>query len=255
MLKYIGFTLVAILCVLIGYYLVLSQQTPIQTTDVAVHGEFVNYFGDRQGYYAEPMTPGEHPGVILVHEWWGLNDHIAGAAEELAREGYRVLAVDLFGTVAATSSEAQKQVAALDQAEALENMKSAERFLRDKGAQKIASFGWCFGGGQSLQLALSQNENLDATIIYYGQLTDNQDQLKNISWPVLGVFGDADRSISTSSVESFKNALNAVGVENEIYVYPGVGHAFANPSNPNHAPRETADAWEKTLAFLDKHLK
>lgn len=256
MLKYIGFALVAIILVLIGYYIILSQQNPITTPmETAVHGEFVNYFEDREGYYAEPIAGGSYPGVILIHEWWGLNDNIAGAAEELAAEGYRVLAVDLFGAVAATSSDAQRQVASLDQVKAIENMKTAERYLRDKGAPRIASLGWCFGGGQSLQLALSENEDLAATVIYYGQLTDDQSRLQNISWPVLGVFGAEDRSISTSSVQAFESALNVVGIENEIYIYPGVGHAFANPSNTNYAPRETADAWEKTLAFLDKHLK
>ncbi|HWO07388.1 MAG TPA: dienelactone hydrolase family protein [Candidatus Paceibacterota bacterium] len=257
MLKYVGFALVAIILVLSGYHLILSQQQPVPSggEEMAVRGEFVNYFENRQGYYAEPVAGGNYPGVIMVHEWWGLNDNIAGMAEELAAQGYRVLAVDLFGTVAATSSEAQRQVAALDQAKAIENMKTAERYLRDRGSQRIASLGWCFGGAQSLQLALSESEELDATVIYYGTLTDDRNRLQNISWPVLGVFGAEDQSISTSSVTAFENALNELGIENEIYVYPGVGHAFANPSNPNYAPRETADAWAKTLAFLEQHLK
>ncbi len=258
MLKYVGYALVAAILVLAGYYLVISQQRPPENSghaQTAVRGEFVNYFEDKQGYYAEPAQGGDYPGVVVVHEWWGLNDSIAGQAEELAAQGYRVLAVDLFGTVAATSSEAQKQVASLDQAKAVQNMKAAERYLRDKGARKIAGLGWCFGGGQSLQLALSEGEALDATVIYYGQLTDDQSKLKHISWPILGIFGGDDTAVTPESVEKFKTAVNAVGIENEIYTYPGVGHAFANPSNANYAPRETADAWTKTLAFLDKHLK
>lgn len=257
MLKYVGFALVAIVLVLGGYYLILSQQRPVPGGggQAAVRGEFVNYFENRQGYYAEPARTGNYPGVVMVHEWWGLNDNMAGAAEELAAEGYRVLAVDLFGVVASTSADAQRAVAGLDQAKAIENMKAAQIYLRDKGADRVASLGWCFGGGQSLQLALSENQDLAATVIYYGQLTDDQNRLQNISWPVLGIFGGDDTAVTPESVEKFKTAVNAVGIENEIYVYPGVGHAFANPSNANYAPRETADAWEKTLAFLEQHLK
>jgi carboxymethylenebutenolidase len=79
-------------------------------------------------------------------------------------------------------------------------------------------------------------------------------ELSKIKWPVLGIFGDQDQSISVDSVKAFKQALNETGVINEIYIYPGVGHAFANPSNPNYAPQETADAWNKTLAFLNNYV-
>jgi carboxymethylenebutenolidase len=116
--------------------------------------------------------------------------------------------------------------------------------------------GWCFGGGQSLQLALnSQDHPLAATIIYYGSalVTDNSN-LSKIKWPVLGVFGDQDRGIPVEKVNEFKATLDEVGVPNEIYIYKGVGHAFANPSGDNYAPTETQDAWEKTVAFLKKYL-
>jgi carboxymethylenebutenolidase len=117
---------------------------------------------------------------------------------------------------------------------------------------KIASMGWCFGGGQSLQLALnSEDHPLAATIVYYGSplITDNSN-LSKIKWPVLGVFGDQDRGIPVEKVNEFKSTLNELGVPNEIYIYRGVGHAFANPSGANYAPKETQDAWEKTLSFL-----
>jgi carboxymethylenebutenolidase len=114
--------------------------------------------------------------------------------------------------------------------------------------------GWCFGGGQSLQLALNSEQNpLAATVIYYGNLVNDTNELSKIKWPVLGIFGDQDQSIPVKSVNAFEQALNKTGVTNEIYIYPGVGHAFANPSD-NYAPKEAADAWKKTLAFLNKYV-
>jgi carboxymethylenebutenolidase len=101
----------------------------------------------------------------------------------------------------------------------------------------------------------SEEHPLAATVIYYGNLVNNTDSLSKIKWPVLGIFGDQDRSIPVNSVKQFGQALNEVGITNEIYIYPGVGHAFANPSNENYAPKETADAWQKTIAFLDKYVK
>jgi carboxymethylenebutenolidase len=226
---------------------------PLTTGEITYFSSGIDY----KGYYAKPRDASSsktYPGVIMIHEWWGLNDGIRDAAEMLAGQGYQVIAVDLFGSVASTSDAARVQVSSLDQAKALANLKAAADFLRGNGATKIASLGWCFGGGQSLQLSLS-GEELDATVIYYGNLVTDRNQLQKIKWPVLGVFGDKDTSIPVSTVTDFKDSLTFLGTTNEIYVYPGVGHAFANPSGANYAPRETADAWGKTLAFLNKNLK
>ena len=213
----------------------------------------VRYFEDFSGTYAHPSVEGDYPGVVMIHEWWGLNQNIKDMASTLASQGYHVLAVDLHGTVATTPEQARALTGSLDQQKALANMNAALAFLKSKGATKTASLGWCFGGGQSLQLAL--NEPLDATVIYYGRLETNETMLSAITWPVLGIFGATDQSIPVATVNEFDAALTALGREHEINIYPGVGHAFANPSGANYAPNETKDAWDKTLAFLDKHLK
>jgi carboxymethylenebutenolidase len=213
------------------------------------------YFAGAKGYFAYPTEAGNYPGVVMIHEWWGLNGNIKDMARELASHGYQVLAVDLYkGEVADTAERARTLVSSLDQTEANENLKSAVVHLRNQNAAKIASLGWCFGGGQSLQLSLS-GEKLDGTIIYYGSLVTDQNKLGAISWPVLGIFGEKDTSISVESVNQFHGALDSLGVMNQVHVYPGVGHAFANPSGANYAPEETADAWQKTLAFLAQTLK
>lgn len=217
-------------------------------------GQNVTY-GGAQGYLAQPAEPGEWPGVVMVHEWWGLNDHIRAMADALASHGYAVLAVDLFnGSIAQTPEEARAQVQGLDQAEATANLRAAVGYLREEvGAPRVASLGWCFGGGQSLQLALS-GEPLAATVIYYGMLDTDVGNLSAIEWPVLGIFGAEDESIPVDRVRAFEDALDEVGVEKEIHVYDGVGHAFANPSGDAYAPQEAMDAWARTLAFLERHV-
>lgn len=222
----------------------------------AVATSSVNYFEDVFGLYAEPMEKGNYPGVVMIHENRGLRPEIRMTAEQLASEGYRVLAVDLYnGRTAETQEEARTIADVVSEEKRIENLRAAAQYLRGKGASKVASLGWCFGGRQSVALAIS-GEPLDATVIYYGGgMATTTEQLAPIEWPVLGIFGDQDRVISVETVQAFENSLKTLGIENEIYIYPGVGHAFANPSGDNYAPEETKDAWAKTLRFLEKHLR
>jgi carboxymethylenebutenolidase len=245
----------------------------INSTKIAgqtIQNETVTYYENASGYLVYPVLNSSNeptvsteklPAVIMIHENRGLNDNIKDTADILAKQGYVVLAVDLFqGQVTADPNQARELSSSVrnNPGIAIENMKSAISYLsslQNVNASRIASIGWCFGGGQSLQLALnSEDHPLAATIIYYGQVVNDTNEISKIKWPVLGVFGDQDQSISVDSVKAFEQALNETGVTNEIYIYPGVGHAFANPSNDNYAPQETADAWKKTLAFLKKYV-
>ena len=218
----------------------------------------VNY-GEATGFLAKPKKEGIYPAVVMIHEWWGLNENIKEMAKQLAAEGYVVLAVDLYnGKVGKDANEAREFATNVrnDPDVAIKNLKSAVGFLKNQNnidKSLIASMGWCFGGQWSLQLAL--NEQLAATVIYYGSLETNSTKLSVIKWPVLGIFGSEDTSIPVETVKKFETALNEVGVENEIHIYDGVGHAFANPSGANYAPEQTKDAWQKTIAFLDRNLK
>jgi carboxymethylenebutenolidase len=216
----------------------------------------VNYFENTTGYVAKPMQEGNFPGVILIHEWWGLNDNIKSMVRGLASHGYVVMAVDLYtGQVATTPDGARQLLLSFDVQKGITNIDSAVHLLKQNyNVTKIATIGWCFGGSQSLNYALSGNK-IDATVIYYGQPVTDTFKLSTIKWPVLGFFGEKDQSISVSQVKEFKSTLDSIGVENEIHIYPGLGHAFANPSGATYAPQETKDAWNKTLSFLDNHLK
>jgi carboxymethylenebutenolidase len=250
-----------------------------KNSSITLENKTVDYFENANGYLVYPISTtttsssiesnisansnNTFPAVVMIHEWWGLNENIKNIAETLAKEGYVVLAVDLYnGQVANTTESAQNLVSKVREnpSESINNLQHAVRYLaslENVNSSKIASLGWCFGGGQSLQLALNTEPEypLAATIIYYGNLVSDQESISKIKWPVLGIFGDQDQSISVESVKQFEEALNKNGITNEIYIYKGVGHAFANPSGDNYAPQETQDAWEKTVSFLKKYLK
>lgn len=220
-----------------------------------VLGENATFGDGARGYLARPTTNGSYPGVVMVHEWWGLNEHIRAMADALASHGYHVLAVDLYdGEVATTQQEALAQVQGLDQENATAAMRAATARLRDDGATKVGALGWCFGGGQALQLALS-GEPLHATVMYYGNPVTNETRLAAIDWPLLGIFGAEDTSIPVANVTAFESALTNASVEHDIQIYNGVGHAFANPSGNAYAAEEAMDAWARTLGFLDAHLR
>jgi carboxymethylenebutenolidase len=229
----------------------------------------VRYFDSASGYLVYPSTATSGtigkklPAVIMIHEWWGINDNIRTMANTLAKQtGYVVLAVDLFkGQSTKDPTQAMKLVKTVstNPQEAISNLQAAVKYtgsLPFVNSSKISSIGWCFGGGQSLQLALHSDQHpLVATILYYGTplVTDKQ-ELSKIKWPVLGFFGDHDQSIPLSQINSFKSALNSDGITNQIHIYKGLGHAFANPSGANYAPQQTSDAWEKTVTFLKKYF-
>lgn len=210
------------------------------------------------GFLAQPAEAGRYPAVIMIHEWWGLNDQVKSMADILAGEGYAVLAVDLFnGKVAATIPEAQDNIRNNPPEKTLPQMRAALKYLRsqpDVDSGRIASLGWCWGGGQSF--LLGANEELQAVVIYYGQVSADKAVLKDLKEPVAGFFGAEDTGIPAEGVIEFENALKQQGTDAEIYIYEGAGHAFANPTNTQAFRKEQAmDAWNKTLAFLERNLK
>ena len=243
--------------------LALSQELK----NVNLLNKTVQYFQDAQGYLVYPVSSnnsnGKLPAVIMIHEWWGVNQNIKDMANLLAKQGFVVLAADLYhGKVADNPKQAMElvQIARNNQNNSIANLQGAVKYLSlapNVDSTKIISLGWCFGGGQSLQLALNSQEHpLAATILYYGTplVTDKQ-SLSKIKWPLLGIFGDKDEAIPIGEINQFRTALNQSGITNEIHIYNGVGHAFANPSGDNYAPKETSDAWQKILSFLKKYVR
>lgn len=234
--------------------------------NAVLENKTIQYFDDAQGYLVYPVSTNDShrklPAVVMIHEWWGLNQNIKDMANLLAKNGFVVLAADLYhGKVTDNPQLAMElvQTARNNQNSSTANLQAAVKYLSSApnvDNKKIVSLGWCFGGGQSLQLALNSQEHpLAATILYYGTplVTDNE-SISKIKWPVLGIFGDKDEAIPIAEINQFRSSLNESGIQNEIHVYSGVGHAFANPSGDSYAPEETADAWQRTLSFLKKYV-
>jgi len=212
------------------------------------------------GYFSAPADMFEPlPAVIMIHEWWGLNDNIRAMADRLAGEGYIVFAVDLFnGQVANSPGEARVlMMQAVENPEASnQNIRAAFQFVSETaGAPRIGAIGWCFGGGWSLNTARLFPEELDASVIYYGQVTDDEEALRPIGAPILGLFAAEDTGIKVESVKAFEAALQRLRKNHEVHIYPGVGHAFANPTGTNYNAVAAEDAWRRTLDFLKLHLQ
>jgi len=211
------------------------------------------------GYLAQPEDPGPHPAVLLIHEWWGLNEGMTVLADALAAEGYVVFAPDGYrGNVTAAFPRALWLRLTTPEEQVEADMDSALAYLRgleNVDTQRVASMGFCFGGGHSLQLGLRQSENLALTVIYYGAVVTDPDLLAPLTdgQPVLGIFAEEDNTIFPEEVLEFEAALNSLDIENEITIYPGVGHAFVTEDNYNQ-PGPAGDAWAQTLIFLEQNL-
>ena len=199
------------------------------------------------------------PGLIVIHEWWGLNDNIRTTTRRLAGEGYRVLAVDLYGgAVGETPEEARDlmQLALEDRDLLRNNLRQAHEYLRTEAdAPRVAVMGWCFGGGMALEAAISQPETLNGAVIYYGSLDRaTEETLRPIEFPILGLFGGQDQSIPVENVRAFEQTLNDLGTDAEIHIYDDAGHAFANPSGSRYDAEAAAQAWDETTDFLRRTL-
>ena len=213
------------------------------------------------GYLAKPADVSSPlPGLIVIQEWWGLNDNIRTMARRLAAEGYTALAVDLYdGEVAENRDQAKTLVqAAIQNSERLtQNVVAAYGYLTDEQqSPTVGTIGWCFGGTWSLNTALALPTELDATVIYYGgQISTDPATLEPLQMPIQGHFGALDSSPSPETVQAFETALTDLGKETEIYVYEGANHAFANPSGTRYNAEAADLAWQRTTAFLKQHLQ
>jgi carboxymethylenebutenolidase len=223
----------------------------------ALQGQRIELAGGHAYLSLPPGAKPPFPAVVVVQEWWGLNDHIKHWTDRLAGEGYAALAVDLYdGNVATTPDSALHYMKQVRTERAREILLAAHSFLaRDSRVQatRRGSIGWCFGGGQSLALALAAPD-LDACVLYYGHPELDPQVLKAIKAPVLGVFGNQDQSIPPATVDAFDKALTEAGVRHTIRRYDAP-HAFANPSNPKYDEKAAGAAWAEVQRFLETELR
>jgi carboxymethylenebutenolidase len=213
-----------------------------------------------EGWLASPVSAaGDLPALIIIHEWWGLNDNVRRAAERLAGEGYVTLAVDLHqGNLADTPKAAMKmgRVLSANKESALVNLKDAITYLQTEvGATQIGVMGWCQGGSWSLLTALNYPADIDAAVIYYGRVTDDPEELKVLDMPVLGVFAGDDFIVPPKMAYLFAASMAKAKKDLEFYMYRDASHAFSNPSGTEYNPEAAADAWKHTTAFLARNLQ
>ncbi len=222
-----------------------------------LHGQDIEIDGQRAYLSLPAGAKAPLPAVLVIHEWWGLNDHIRHWADRLAADGYAALAVDLDGGhTATTREEATALMRAVDENAARATLLRAHRFLAEDPrirATRRGVVGWCFGGGWSLQLALAAPD-LDASVVYYGRLVTDVEALRAIHAPMLGVFGNRDQGIPPASVDAFAAAMKEAGRDLRVLRYDA-DHAFANPSGARYDANNAAAAWAEVRSFLAAKLR
>ena len=229
---------------------------------LAADGKPVSYkSGDEtvQAILYAPAGKGPLPAIIVIHEYWGLNDWVKEQASKLSDQGYVTLAIDLYrGKVATTPDMAHEIMRGVPEDRAKRDLHAAFEFLASQPNVKkdrIGAIGWCMGGGYSLDVAL-QEPTLAADVINYGHLATDSDALKKIHAPILGSFGAQDHGITPDDVHKFEAALKQLGKQVDIKIYDDAGHAFENPNNKDgYRAADAADAWDRTIDFLAVTLK
>jgi carboxymethylenebutenolidase len=242
--------------------LILAALAVAAAAEAAPAGKMVTYPSGSEtvsGYLALPEGTGRKPAIIVIQEWWGLNDFVKSKADELAKKGYVAFAPDLYrGKVATDPDTAHQLMRGMPEDRAMRDLTSAFDYLRshnDVDAARIGSVGWCMGGGYSLALALAQPK-LAGAVVYYGRLVTDDEKIKSLVPPLLGNFGGKDQGIPPDSVLEFARKAKAAGKSVDFKVYPEAGHAFASSADPKVWRADDAkDADARTDAFLARVLK
>ena len=234
----------------------------LASVSFAADGKPVSYKSGDDTVQALLYTPpgkGPFPAIIVIHEYWGLNDWVKEQASKLSDQGYEALAIDLYrGKVASTPDMAHELMRGVPEDRAKRDLHAAFEFLQSQANVKksrIGAIGWCMGGGYALDVAL-QEPTLAADVINYGHLATDPAALQKINAPILGLFGGQDRGITPDDVHKFEAAVKQAGKVIDVKIYDDAGHAFENPNNKTgYRADDAADAWKRTVSFLAENLK
>jgi carboxymethylenebutenolidase len=206
-----------------------------------------------------PSTPGRHPAIVVIHEWWGLVPWVKQQAADLADQGYVALAVDLYrGKTADNPETAHELMRGLPQDRGVRDLVSAANYLKTLKSvdpSRMGAVGWCMGGGFAAQLAIA-DPDLRAVAINYGSLPTDPAALKQIHAAILGNFGALDQGITPQDVHEFASAMQSLGKPVDLKIYPDAGHAFENRNNKGgYRPADAKDAQERMRTFFHKYLQ
>jgi carboxymethylenebutenolidase len=226
-------------------------------------GDYLNYFEPASGtraYLSVPEGEGPFPSVILIHGWTGPIERYAQLADNFAAEGYVALVADLYsGRIGGSIDENRALMLEMEsnQDRIIRNLDAAAKFLRSRTdvSGKIATIGWCMGGGVALSYALG-GEHHEATAIFYGRMVENPDILRALDHEIYGTFARDDQSVPLENVQAFVSALRASGIPNDIHIYDEVEHAFWQfvEKDPVVNTEPALDAWQRLKAYLSRTI-
>lgn len=229
---------------------------PIVVNPVDLKGNMIQFDaadGNKANAYFIPAKKKSNKWLIVIQEWWGLNDNIKMEADQYFQDlgDINVMAVDMYdGKVAATPDSAMKLMRGADMNRMTAIIQGAIKHAGSKAS--IYSVGWCFGGMWSLQTAILAGPQAKGSIMYYGRPETNMDKLKSIQCDIIGFFGNKDQSPSPAMVDAFEKNMKDAGKNLAVNRYDA-GHGFANPSNPSFNAEAKADSYAKAIAFLKSH--
>jgi len=215
--------------------------------------------GDKvPAYMARPDDDAQHPGVIVIQEWWGLNEHIKDVTRRMAEAGYVAISPDLYrGQVAEEPDEARKLMMDLEREDALNDIEAGVNYLLEQDSvvpKSIGVMGFCMGG--ALSAWMSTKDNVGACAIFYGNFRtdDMESAVQRVQAPFLGIFGEADAGIPIEGVKQLESLLDEHGKTHDINIYPDAPHAFFNDTRQSYREDHAKDAWAKTLAWFEMYL-
>jgi carboxymethylenebutenolidase len=213
--------------------------------------------GETPGYLVRPEV-GQHPGLVVIQEWWGLVPHIKDVARRFARQGFIALAPDLYhGEAASEPDDARKLAMELDRERAIIEIQAAIKYLQGLDAvqpKMIGVVGWCMGGALTIYTAASSGD-VGAAVAFYGGIQD-VGIAASIKAPLLGLYGEHDHGIPVDMLRKFDAELEKYGVTHEIHIYEGAEHAFFNDARPHsYNPQAAEDAWNRTLGWFRQYIK
>ena len=239
------------------YILLAALISMLATASFAADGKPVSYQSGTETVNALLYTPqgkGPFPALVVIHEYWGLNDWVKEQASKLADQGYVALAIDLYrGKVATTPDEAHEIMRGVPEDRASRDLLAASAYLRSQkniDPARVGSIGWCMGGGYAFNLAVN-DPKLKVAVVNYGHLASDDATLKKINAEILGIFGGQDRGIPPADVKKFESQMKALGKTVDVHIFPDAGHAFENPNNKTgYRADDAAQAWKITTDFL-----
>lgn len=208
--------------------------------------------------YNPADATGKHPAIIVIHEWWGLNDWVKEQAADFAAHGYVALAVDLYRGQVATDADTAHQISrGVPEDRAIRDLKAAEAYLssqKNVDSSRMGAIGWCMGGGYALNFAVA-DPNLKAVVANYGPPPTDPASLAKIQAAILGNYGGLDKGITPDDVNAFAAEMKKIGKPIDLKIYPDAGHAFENPNNKTgYRAEDTADARSRYLHFFAREL-